>query len=320
MRCIKVFIIVIVSCFCFNVKATKNPYKEKTSFGTNCTWYAWKMANEKAGVTLPGFGNAKDWYSDAKKAGYSVGTEAKDNSIIVWGNWTSYGHVGYVEKVEGNILYVWDSSEFCFDEEDPEYVACMDASYDEQSSRECYKVVKDIACKYTINPDEYGITGYIYLNEAPKKTNTNTNKIDKPKEEVIKSSNAYLKNIVLNEEIIDVKKDNFEYSLDVSNEYDKIKIDATLEDSKSTLSGVGEYELNVGINEISLSVTAEDKKTNNEYIIKITRKEKIKEEDNLKNVVEKQDKKENKKYDVIIILVAILSLISSLFLINKKHK
>lgn len=93
--------IVILGLFIFmfgmlRVSAATNPYNKSGPYGTNCTWYAWKMASEKGGVNLPGFGNAKNWYNDAKKAGYSVGTEPKNNSIIVWGGWTSYGHVGYV--------------------------------------------------------------------------------------------------------------------------------------------------------------------------------------------------------------------------------
>ena len=55
----------------FTVKAASNPYSKSSSYGTNCTWYAWQMAYEKAGITLPGWGNAKDWYQDAKKAGYT---------------------------------------------------------------------------------------------------------------------------------------------------------------------------------------------------------------------------------------------------------
>lgn len=112
----------------FTVKAASNPYSKSSSYGTNCTWYAWQMAYEKAGITLPGWGNAKDWYQDAKKAGYTVGTSPKANSIIVWGGWTSYGHVGYVEKVAGNTLYVWDSTGPCIDREDPDFISCMQNS------------------------------------------------------------------------------------------------------------------------------------------------------------------------------------------------
>lgn len=84
------------------VQAATNPYSQTGPYGTNCTWYAWQMAYEKAGVVLPAWHNAKDWYNDAINSGYTVGTTPQANSIIVWGGWTSYGHVGYVEKVEGN--------------------------------------------------------------------------------------------------------------------------------------------------------------------------------------------------------------------------
>ena len=42
--------------------------------------------------------------------------------------------------------------------------------------------------------------------------------------------------------------DNINYKLNVNNQVDKIVIKAVLEDSKATLTGVGEQKLNVGDN------------------------------------------------------------------------
>ena len=133
------------------VSAASNPYKQSGPYGTNCTWYAWKMAYEKAGITLPGWGNAKEWYSDAKNAGYSVGTTPKANSIIVWGGWTSYGHVGYVEKISGNTLYVWDSTGPCIDENDPTYKECMASSWCEDTDKALTKHVNKMPLKLPVN-------------------------------------------------------------------------------------------------------------------------------------------------------------------------
>ena len=137
-----------------NVYAASNPYSESGPYGTNCTWYAWKMANERAGISLPGWGNAKNWYNDAKKDGYEVGTTPRANSIIVWGGWTSYGHVGYVETVKDNILYVWDSTGPCVDRNDPEFIECMENGTSEETDKICYANAKRVACEYTISPDE----------------------------------------------------------------------------------------------------------------------------------------------------------------------
>ena len=157
------------------VNAATNPYNETGPYGTNCTWYAWQKAYDKAGVALPGLGDAKNWYKNAQNKGYSVGTTPKANSIIVWGNWTEYGHVGYVEKVNGNTLYVWDSASSCIDEENEEYKACMAESVCEETDRACRKNAKRIACEYNISESYYTITGYIYLDEAPKKVSSSSN-------------------------------------------------------------------------------------------------------------------------------------------------
>lgn len=49
-----IFLLIINVLSVSVVSAANNPYKQSGPYGTNCTWYAWKMAYEKAGVTLPG--------------------------------------------------------------------------------------------------------------------------------------------------------------------------------------------------------------------------------------------------------------------------
>lgn len=75
-----------------------------------CTWFTYGRVLEKLGVPLPSefYGNAVDWwYANAKDNVYSYGSEPKADSIAVWGGGKyGYGHVGFVEKVEGNTVYL----------------------------------------------------------------------------------------------------------------------------------------------------------------------------------------------------------------------
>jgi len=288
------------------VNAASNPYKASGPYGTNCTWYAWKMAKEKGGVELLTLGDAKSWYSNAKNKGYLVGTTPKANSIIVWANWTDYGHVGYVEKVEGNILHVWDSSASCIDKEDEAYNDCIENSVSEESDKICYANAKQIACEYTINPDEFGITGYIYLDEVPNSNDKEPTKPTKPitpeKEEnkqeneniteSNKSSNAYLSSIRVVNGFIDFDKETYVYNMSVEYKTNIITFSATPEDNKALVNGTGTHKLKLGLNRIVITVTAEDGSIK-EYTINVTRKERtgIKEETTINNSTEDTSKK-----------------------------
>ncbi len=310
-----------------SIKAATNPYAQSGSYGTNCTWYAWKMAYEKGKVALPGWGNAKTWYNEAKNDGYKVGKTPKANSIVVWSNWTEYGHVGYVEKVEGKSIYVWDSTGPCLDKEDPEFIECMANSINEDTDKICYQNAKRIACEYDINDQDYVITGFIYLDEIPKKENTSSNNSSDKNEKptvVTKSNNNNLSNIEISVGNINFDKNILEYNVEVLNDVDIITINATKEDEKATIEGIGEYELNVGLNEFKLLVTAEDN-SKKEYIIKVTRKEpEVKEEieeDKQEKIVENiEEANENNSkiniYAIVIPLVAILVII--IYFISKK--
>lgn len=85
-----------------------NPFAQANWLG-QCTWYAWGRTNEVTGKKLPCRGDARTWYSVAKNNGYSVGATPKNNSIAVWSN-GSYGHVAYVEKVDGNNVTITESN------------------------------------------------------------------------------------------------------------------------------------------------------------------------------------------------------------------
>jgi len=74
-----------------------------------CTWFVYGRVLEKLNIKLPTefYGNAIDWWgSNIKDKVYNYGSEPKADSIIVWsGGNSGSGHVGYVEKVEGDLVY-----------------------------------------------------------------------------------------------------------------------------------------------------------------------------------------------------------------------
>lgn len=81
----------------------------KYGYKGQCTWFTYGRVLEKLSINLPSefYGNAVDWwYANAKDKIYSYGSEPKANSIVVWGGGNKgYGHVAFVEKVEGDTVY-----------------------------------------------------------------------------------------------------------------------------------------------------------------------------------------------------------------------
>lgn len=69
------------------------------------------------------------------------------------------------------------------------------------------------------------------------------------------------------------KKDIYEYYLEVENNIDKIDVEATLEDSKDKIIGIGEKTLNAKNNIFEITVVAEDN-TIQKYLLNVKKKEK----------------------------------------------
>lgn len=177
----KIISISILAMICFlvisiEVSAKSNPYKQYHElFGgktTNCTWNAWEQAKLRAGVELPGWGNADTWYDRAKKAGYSVGKTPKAKSIMVEA-WDNYGHVSYVESVSGKTLNIWDVGGGCVIST-PEYEECLKSIPSEEGDIECAKKAKRDACPRYYDENESSIIGFIYLDSVPKTTKKST--------------------------------------------------------------------------------------------------------------------------------------------------
>lgn len=88
--------------------STYNPFAWSDLYG-QCTWYAFGRAYERTGIDIKCRGNANTWYSVAANNGFSVGSTPRANSIVVW-NYGAYGHVGYVEAVNGNTITVSEAN------------------------------------------------------------------------------------------------------------------------------------------------------------------------------------------------------------------
>lgn len=96
-------VVMLLSCFfSMTITAQANIYPNGNA---NCTAYVWQRTYDKLGISLPGWGNAQDWYYNAKNQGYPVSDTPKADYIVVYGktsNNASPGHVAYVESVSGN--------------------------------------------------------------------------------------------------------------------------------------------------------------------------------------------------------------------------
>lgn len=96
-------VVMLLSCFfSMIITAQANIYPNGNA---NCTAYVWQRTYDKLGISLPGWGNAQDWYYNAKNQGYPVSDNPKADYIVVYGktsNNASPGHVAYVESVSGN--------------------------------------------------------------------------------------------------------------------------------------------------------------------------------------------------------------------------
>lgn len=96
-------VVMLLSCFfSMTITAQANIYPNGNA---NCTAYVWQRTYDKLGISLPGWGNAQEWYYNAKNQGYPVSDTPKADYIVVYGktsNNASPGHVAYVESVSGN--------------------------------------------------------------------------------------------------------------------------------------------------------------------------------------------------------------------------
>ncbi len=292
MKKISLFIILFFT-FILNVYA--NPYgKYQDLYGVKtvrCTWYAWEQAYNNAGVALPGWGNAQEWYNSAAIAGFSVGSTPQANAIAVWSSNDTYGHVAYVVSVDSDGVYMTVNEGGMPDAIDTEGIIVG-------------------ARKST---SAANLIGFIYLNDVPKNNaNNNTSNSNNKL-----SSNKNIISLEIDIEDFSFDKDILEYNLKVPFGKQVISIKGTPEDDKAIITGLGDKALSVGINTYPIVITAEDG-SSLEYTINITRldKEEIIKDNNY-NL-----KKENN--DIILISIGlgviIISVITVIIIYRKRKE
>ena len=112
----KIYIIMIlliagITISSLHVFAANNPYPG--SMNTNCTYAAWEYCRRDTGVELPKWGNAINWYSSAKNAGYQTGKTPRAKSIAVWrdvAGLTGAGHVAYIQDYKDGKVHVQEGN------------------------------------------------------------------------------------------------------------------------------------------------------------------------------------------------------------------
>ena len=72
----------------------------------NCTWYAYERRAAMGRPIGSLWGNATNWAASARAAGFTVNKTPAPGAVFQYGG--GYGHVGIVDSVDGEYLYVTD--------------------------------------------------------------------------------------------------------------------------------------------------------------------------------------------------------------------
>lgn len=296
----KNFLLILICflSFTLSVNAATNPYgKYQDLYGVKtvrCTWYAWEQAYINAGVALPGWGNAQTWYNSAAMAGYSVGKEARANSIAVWSSSDSYGHVAYVVSVD----------------ESGEYMTVNEGGIPTDEN-------EGIVIGSKLSTSASNLIGFIYLSDAPKSSGGSTSSSNNS-ESKNKSSNNNLSNLEIDIADFKFNPEVTEYNLEVPYSTKIISIKAISESDRAVVTGAGEKALKVGENNYRIVITAEDG-TTKEYKISITRNAKVSDEE--KETVIETEKEVKFNNNILIVGVFIIVIAFTLVVILLiKHK
>lgn len=166
--------------------------------------------------------------------------------------------------------------------------ATGDIAESDGSSEETKSASTSVAIVVPEKPEENpgGNTG----NQGGNTSNPGTNNPEPPQA----SNNANLKMLgVTTYDFSGFKKNVYEYKVKdpIPNDVTSVSVYATTEDSGATYTVSGNTNLKVGTNTITVTVTAADKKTKKDYIIRIERKA-ANEEEITPNVIEEEPEKE----------------------------
>lgn len=114
-----------------------------------------------------------------------------------------------------------------------------------------------------------------------------------------RSSNNYLKELLVKDYEIDFDAKKYEYNIEVENNVTKLDITATAAHAKAVVSIDGNTNLKVGNNKVVIKVTAENGNVR-EYVLNVLRKDKEEEQ----QPVLKEEEKSNSKLLLIILIIA----------------
>lgn len=136
-----------------------------------------------------------------------------------------------------------------------------------------FKTLKSGSTKVSVS--SYLAYDYEDMEELNISTSSKTIKVMTQEElEATYSANANLSNIKVGNYDLNPKfsKKVFEYNVEVENEVNSVKVEATKEDSKSSIEGTGVIELLEGNNKVEITVTSQ-KGNSLTYVVNIYRKE-----------------------------------------------
>ncbi len=123
----------------------------------------------------------------------------------------------------------------------------------------------------SVDSDETKTTSSNKENSQEQSKNEESKAQTQETREQTKSSNANLSNLGIKpNDFSGFTPNKTEYDVTVPDDVDSIQIYATLQDSKAKILGTGTKDLNYGLNEFTITVTAEDG-TTKDYILNITR-------------------------------------------------
>ncbi len=88
---------------------SQRAYTHNGGIIAQCVWYVRGRGIEKLGVNTGIMGNADTWYNQAKKKGLKTGTALKPNCIVCF-NYGQFGHVLFVESIEGQTVYYTEAN------------------------------------------------------------------------------------------------------------------------------------------------------------------------------------------------------------------
>ena len=310
------YLLLIVLCLWLLIPqsgwAVSNPYP-KTQNGVDnynvptipCTYVAWEQAYERMGVALPAWGNAVNWFQKARTTGYSVGNTPKANSIAVYSGGCC-GHVAYVISVDeaNERMYIIQGGTYHFttDENGNDQITAANGTGISEGYYG-YKIGEAYGGRY--------LTGFIYLDNIPQNNtvpSTPSSSSSNTTPNTKKSSNSYLKNLIIENVDFDFNKDVFTYEVKVPNDVEQIVIKGEADQEKATISGLDNYTLKVGDNYLTIKVTAEDGSAS-EYNINVIREEAIVEDETLSAKENIKDSKKESQNNKMIFLISFIGLI-----------